>query len=264
MAKKYYWLKLQKDFFKRHDIRIIEDMPNGKDYILFYMKLLVESIDHEGHLRFSDSVPYNDSMLATITNTNIDIVRSAVKVFSELNLMEIMDDGTLYMSETNKMVGSVTDWAEKKRVYREKQKQIGQKKDMSDKSKSIELEKELEKEKYKKESRDFSEKMNASKGNLYDTIANYWNSKGNLPKALSSLSNPDAKRLCDTINEYGVDYVKRAIDNLSCRYATIEPKYRPRNLNRFLLNSVPNWADHEKASEEDLAEIAKNAESLIF
>jgi predicted phage replisome organizer len=144
MAKKYYWLKLQKDFFKRHDIRIIEDMPNGKDYILFYMKLLVESIGHEGKLRFSETIPYNDSMLATITNTNIDIVRSAVKIFNELDLMNVMDDGTLFLSETSNMLGSVTDWAEKKRVYREKQKQIGQKEDMSDKSKSIELEKELD------------------------------------------------------------------------------------------------------------------------
>ena len=36
--KKYYWLKLKRDFFKRHDIRIIEEMPNGKEYLLFYNK----------------------------------------------------------------------------------------------------------------------------------------------------------------------------------------------------------------------------------
>ena len=143
-VKKYYWLKLQKDFFKRHDIRIIEEMPNGKDYILFYMKLLVESITHNGNLRFSESIPYNDTMLATITNTNIDIVRSAVKLFSELKLMEMMDDGTFYMSEINKMIGSETEWADKKRLYREKQLLLegsettvkGQKKTLSDKSKS--------------------------------------------------------------------------------------------------------------------------------
>ena len=34
-TKRYYWLKLKKDFFKRHDIKIIEEMDNGKDYILF-------------------------------------------------------------------------------------------------------------------------------------------------------------------------------------------------------------------------------------
>ena len=78
--KKYYWLKLKNDFFKRHDIKIIEDMPNGKDYILFYLKLLVESVGHEGELRFSETIPYNENMLSTITNTNIDVVRSAIKI----------------------------------------------------------------------------------------------------------------------------------------------------------------------------------------
>lgn len=103
--KKYYWLRLKRDFFKRHDIQIIESMPNGKDYILFYLKLLCESVDHEGNLRFSDAIPYSEQMLSTITNTNIDVVRSAIKVFVELKMMELMDDGTYYMCEVNKMIG---------------------------------------------------------------------------------------------------------------------------------------------------------------
>lgn len=117
-VKKYFWLKLQKDFFKRHDIRIIESMPNGKDYILFYLKLLCESTSHEGNLRFSDTIPYSESMLATITNTNIDIVRNAIKVFVELHMIDILDDGTYFMSEVQKMIGYETEWAKKKREYR--------------------------------------------------------------------------------------------------------------------------------------------------
>lgn len=116
--KKYFWLKLKRDFFKRHDIRIIESMPNGKDYILFYLKLLCESVDHEGNLRFSENIPYNEKMLATITDTNVDIVRNAVSVFTELGMMEVMDDGTYYMTEVNKMIGSETYWAEQKRKQR--------------------------------------------------------------------------------------------------------------------------------------------------
>ena len=145
--KKYYWLKLKRDFFKRHDIQIIEAMPNGKDYVLFYLKLLCESVDHEGYLRFSENIPYNEDMLATITHTNIDIVRSAVKIFSELELMEVLDDDTLYMREVEKMLGSETAWAEKKRIYRAKR--LANKDNvlaMSDKSKSIEIEKEKDKE----------------------------------------------------------------------------------------------------------------------
>lgn len=147
-AKKYYWLKLRRDFFKRHDTKIIEGMENGKDYLLFYMKLLVESIDHEGRLRFSETVPYNDKMLSIITDTNVDIVRSAVKVFSELGMMDQLDDGTLFMSQVDGMIGDETEWAKSKREYREKVKKIeteeGQKKTMSDKSKRLELEIELE------------------------------------------------------------------------------------------------------------------------
>lgn len=118
--KKYYWLKLKRDFFKRHDIRIIESMPNGKEYILFYLKLLCESVDHEGNLRFSEQIPYSEEMLSTITDTNVDIVRSAVNVFTQLGMMEIMDDGTLFMSEVQKMIGSETYWAEQKRKQKAK------------------------------------------------------------------------------------------------------------------------------------------------
>lgn len=116
--KKFYWLKLKKDFFKRHDIKIIEDMENGKDYILFYLKLLCESLDHNGSLRFSDTIPYNEKMLSTITGTNIDIVRSAMKVFTGLEMIEILDDQTIYMREVEKMIGGESDSAERVRRHR--------------------------------------------------------------------------------------------------------------------------------------------------
>ena len=143
---KYYWLKLKKDFFHKHDVKIIEAMPYGKDYILFYLKLLCESTSHDGNLRFSEEIPYNEEMLSALTNTNIDIVRSAVKVLSSVKLMEMLDDGTYFMTKVNEMLGCETSWAEKKRVYREKQKQLsigqnednvlklsGQNEDLSDK-----------------------------------------------------------------------------------------------------------------------------------
>lgn len=121
---RYYWLKLKRDFFKRHDIVIIESMPNGKDYILFYLKLLCESVDNSGRLRFSDKVPYNEDMLATITRTNVDIVRSAIKLFSELGMMEILDDGTFYMSEVERLIGSESSSANaiRQKRFRENRK----------------------------------------------------------------------------------------------------------------------------------------------
>lgn len=162
-TKKYYWLKLKRDFFKRHDIKIIESMENGKDYVLFYLKLLLESVDHEGELRFSETVPYNDKMLATITDTNIDIVRSAVKIFSELGMMDRFDDGTLYMEQVNTMMGYETSDAIRMREIREKKAQLliehGEGEQCSkvfenrSPEKELDIEKELDKE-IKEESQD--------------------------------------------------------------------------------------------------------------
>lgn len=119
-VKKYYWLKLDRNFLKRHDMKIIKAMPNGKDYIIFYLHLLLESIDHIGELRFSDTIPYDENMLSIITDTNIDIVRASIKIFKQLDLMQIWDDRTIYMTETQKMLGYETDYAKKKREYRKK------------------------------------------------------------------------------------------------------------------------------------------------
>ena len=152
--KKYYWLKLKRDFFKRHDIRIIEEMPNGKEYLLFYLKLLVESIDHEGELRFSDTIPYNEQMLSVITNTNVDVVRSAMKLFVELKMIEVQDDATIYMAEVNKLIGSEWASAERVRNYRKRQQALLCNTDVTESNTEKEIEKDTEidkeKEKYKR------------------------------------------------------------------------------------------------------------------
>ena len=149
---KFYWLKLKRDFFKRHDIQIVENMPNGKDYILFYLKLLCESVDHNGCLRFNDEIPYNEAMLSTITNTNIDIVRSAISVFASLKMIEVYDDGTYYMKEVEKMIGCQSISAEKKQIQRQLKKEIGgQMSTLCPPEIEIEIEIEKEKEIEKKE-----------------------------------------------------------------------------------------------------------------
>ena len=154
---KFYWLKLKKDFFKRHDIRIIEDKQDGGKMVLFYLKLLCESVDHDGSLRFSDAVPYDNEMLASVTNTDKEIVDEAMNILKKLGMVKVEDDGTIIMCGVESMLGSETAWAEKKRTQRgqseDKVRTMStkcpqQKGTMSDKrkSKSIEIEKEIEKE----------------------------------------------------------------------------------------------------------------------
>ena len=121
--KKYYWLKLNKDFFKRHDITILESVENGKEILLLYMKLLCESLDHNGKLRFSKNIPYDEKMLASVTKTDVEIVKQALEIFKELNMISIQKDGTILMKAIDKMTGCETEWAVQKRDYRERKKQ---------------------------------------------------------------------------------------------------------------------------------------------
>lgn len=118
--KRYYWLKLPEDFFNRDDIKIIKSQKNGPAYLVFYLTLLTKSIENSGDLRFNELIPFNDEMLATITGTDIDIVRTALKLFKQLGLLEIYDDNTLHMIETKNMIGSETASTRRSRKSRAK------------------------------------------------------------------------------------------------------------------------------------------------
>ena len=115
---KYYWLKLKRDFFKRHDIHILNGMEYGREVVLFYIKLMLESIDHEGELRFSERLPYSNSMLANLTDTPESIVDTSMEVLQDFKLIEIDENGTIILPKVMEMIGFETDWAKKKREYR--------------------------------------------------------------------------------------------------------------------------------------------------
>ena len=119
---KYYWLKLDRNFFKRHDIRVIEDMPDGKEYVLFYLKLMLEAIDREGALRFSDTVPYTEAMLSSVTNTDIGIVKNGLELFTQLGIVEMLDDKTLFLRGVAKLLDCETFAAKRQRELRGKKK----------------------------------------------------------------------------------------------------------------------------------------------
>ena len=125
-SKKYYWLKLNRGFFKRHDVDFIKEIGEDKGagigdrYVLFYVKLLVESIDHDGYLRFSEALPYDNRKLAAATKTNVQIVNDAMELFVELGLVEILEDKTIYMTNIEKMIGSEADSTRRVREHRAK------------------------------------------------------------------------------------------------------------------------------------------------
>lgn len=120
-VKKYYWLKLKDDFFEDDTISWVEEQENGKDYILFYLKLCLKSLRTEGSLIRNVGerlIPYNVNALAKLTNTNADTVKIAMQLFNDIGLVSLHDTGEIYLNQINEMIGTETDSAKRKRLQR--------------------------------------------------------------------------------------------------------------------------------------------------
>lgn len=125
--KKYYWLKLKEDFFEEDTISWIEEQENGKEYCLFYLKLCLKSLKTNGTLIRNVGtmlVPYDVKQLGKITNTDIDTVRVAMELFKNIGLVEILENGEIYLTQLENMVGSETSKAQLMRNKRAKDKNL--------------------------------------------------------------------------------------------------------------------------------------------
>ena len=118
--KNYYYLKLKENFFESDELKILESQENGYLYSNILLKLYLKALKNDGKLVLNEYIPYNVKMLATITGHNVDIVEKAIKVFQALHLIEILDNGTIFMLDMQKMIGSISSEGIRKAKYRER------------------------------------------------------------------------------------------------------------------------------------------------
>ena len=118
--KKYYYLKLRDNFFDNDDIAILESMPDGILYSNILLKLYLRSLKNNGKLMFNDRIPYNAQMLSTITRQPVAVVEKSVEIFKEMGLIEVLDNGAIYMLDIQNFIGSSNTEADRKREYRRK------------------------------------------------------------------------------------------------------------------------------------------------
>lgn len=246
--RKKYWLKLDKDFLKSSKMKVLKSIPNGKDYIIFYLSLMLESVETVGHLRFTSLVPYNDDMLSAITDTNIDIVRSAVKIFCELGLMQIFDDGTIFMPEVPKITGKESESAERVRKFRDKQKQELLQCNIDVTKSNAYIEEEKEEYKNKKEEVDVKEIINCYEKNIglitpatSELILSYLDtfSKDIIIKAikLSSIANKkNCKYICGILKSWENKGFKNILD-----IEQEEKEFKEKNSNKRNNQSYNNY-----------------------
>lgn len=216
--KKYYYLKLKENFFESDEAIILESMPDGYIYSNILLKLYLRSLKNDGLLMFNNLIPYNAQMLATITRHQVGTVEKAIQIFRDLQLIEILDNGAIYMTNIQNFVGKSSTDADRKRIGRSKVKQIGQMSakctDKSPPEIEIETEKELEikldkeiKLDIKSEVEEEIKEISTADENSLKIISDYFQQE------IGILSPNQFEQLSDyiTITKMEVDVVKSAI-----------------------------------------------------
>lgn len=131
-SQKYFYMRLKEDFFDSEEMVLLESLPDGLLYQNILLKMYCRSIKSGGRLMFNNVIPYNANMLAKITRMQVGTVEKALEIFQQMGLIEVLDNGAIYMMNIQDFIGKSSTDADRKRNYR---KQIEE-----EKKKIIEIE----------------------------------------------------------------------------------------------------------------------------
>lgn len=153
--KKYYYLRLKDNFFDSDELKILESMKDGYLYSNILLKLYLRSLKNDGKLVVNDRIPYNAEMLASVTGHQVGTIKQALSMFKELGLIEILENGAIYMLDIQNFIGKGSTEADRQRLYdrrisdERKQKKLTQSRNLEEilEKSTPEIKIELEKEK---------------------------------------------------------------------------------------------------------------------
>ena len=242
---KFYWLQLKEDFFDDDAIEWLEEQPNGTAYSLFYLKLCLKSLRSNGILIRKVGhmlIPYDEVKLGEMTKTPSDTVLVAMNLLLKIGLVQKLENGALYMTQVERMIGSKSMGAFKKQQQRMRGKESpielpsGQYADICPPEIEKEKEKELEQESEQEQRKEKKEK--------YGTFDNVL------------LTPTEYDRLKNDFSNYQV-----AIDFLSA-YIEENPKYKKKNHNLALRRWVFDAVREKEIKQRELEQREARAAAI--
>lgn len=152
--KKYYYLRLKDNFFDSDELKILESMKDGYLYSNILLKLYLRSLKNDGKLVVNERIPYNAEMLASVTGHQVGTIKQALSMFKELGLIEVLENGAIYMLDIQNFIGKGSTEADRQRLYdrriseERKQNKLTQSRNLEEicKKSTPEIEIELEKD----------------------------------------------------------------------------------------------------------------------
>ena len=118
--KKYYYLKLKDNFYDSEQMIILQNMQDGYLYSDILMKLYLRSLKSNGKLMFNNMIPYTPQVLAQVVRHQVGTVEKALQIFKELGLIEVLDNGAIYMMDIQNFIGKSSTEADRQREYYKK------------------------------------------------------------------------------------------------------------------------------------------------
>ena len=120
--KRYYWLRLHKDFFQKKEIKRLRRVAGGDTYTIIYLKMLLRSIIDGGKLFFDGYEDTFVSELALDIDEDEQNVQITVNYLLKNGLLIECENDEYYLPEANNNTGSETAAASRMRKLREKSK----------------------------------------------------------------------------------------------------------------------------------------------
>lgn len=120
--KKYYWLKLPKDFFERKEVKLLRKIENGALYVLIYQKILLNALETDGEIYFDHLTDTPEEELALSINEEVEDVRNVLKFLLDKQLVTFSED-TYLIEHFSTLVGKEANSTERVRAHRERKKQ---------------------------------------------------------------------------------------------------------------------------------------------
>ena len=120
--KRYYWLKLKKEFFKQKTIKKIRKLPGGETHLVIFLEMLTLTSETDGVIVYEGIEKSPEEELALALDEDVDAVRMTVNLLRMLNLLEDCSNGNYFLPDAVKMTGSESESAERMRRLRQKNK----------------------------------------------------------------------------------------------------------------------------------------------
>lgn len=122
MAERYYWLKLQQDFFSSKRIKKMRKLPGGDTLTIIYLKMQLLSLKTDGVLKYAGLEKSFAEELALDLDEEIESVQLALVYMESTGLIETSDNISFLLPYVIQNTGSESSSAERVRKFREKQK----------------------------------------------------------------------------------------------------------------------------------------------